>query len=216
MGILHVREKVHEEDGTVTLRKRSICGTKMGFHDCGSRARRTSDLEEFGVGTVLYFQFIKYMGFLFSLMAILSLPTMFFFFYGTELEDETFAKIVTAASLGNLGSSNPVCQTGIYNTGAITSDPEVTLNLSCPFGELFAVYDFGQLSAGDVVNCQETQDESISLDDIEFNFYPPTCHFRNKEDETAFDAVGGIKEEFKTQCKGKNNCEFRFRQSNLP
>ena len=55
MDNIHVREKIYEEDGTVTLRKRSICGTKIGFHDCGSRERRKSDLEEYGVGTVLYF-----------------------------------------------------------------------------------------------------------------------------------------------------------------
>ena len=84
MDRLHIREKIFEEDGTVTLKKRSICGTNTGFHDCASRKRRTSDFEEFGVGTVLYFQFIKYIGFLFTLMSIISLPSMFFFYFGTE------------------------------------------------------------------------------------------------------------------------------------
>lgn len=43
------------------------------------------------------------------MMTILAIPSMLFFFYGSELEDSTFQKVVTAASLGNLGSSNPVC-----------------------------------------------------------------------------------------------------------
>ena len=34
---------------------------------------------------------------------------MLFFYVGTEPQDSSFGKIVTAASLGNLGSSAPVC-----------------------------------------------------------------------------------------------------------
>lgn len=176
---VHIREKIYEEDGTVTLRQRSICGTKTGFHDCCSRKRRTSDLEEFGVGTVLYFQMIKFMGMIFTLMLIMSLPAMLFYASGTELEDSSFAKVVTLVSLGNLGMSSPVCKSQIFDLpapGSRMSDPTVTLSLSCPFGELWNLYEFGQLSVLDKVDCQQTQDESVSLDDIEFNFYPPLCH----------------------------------------
>ena len=115
MDELHIRERViDEETKTVEYRKRKVCSTKTGYHDCCSRRRRKSDFEEYGVGTVLYFQFLKYIGCLFLMMTVLAIPSMLFFFYGTELEDVAFKKIVTSASLGNLGSSKPVCKEGRY------------------------------------------------------------------------------------------------------
>ena len=111
----HPREKVmNEESKEMQYRQHPICKTNLGCHDCCSRERRRSDFDEYGVGTVLYFQFLKYMGCLFLAMAFLSIPSMLFFFYGTELTDYSLTKIVTAASLGNLGSSAPVCKSAEY------------------------------------------------------------------------------------------------------
>ena len=86
------------------------CGTKLGSHNCTDRSKRNSELAPYGVGTVLYFQLLKYLGFIFFMMFLLSAPAMLFFFYGTELESASFNKIVSAMSLGNLGGSEPVCQ----------------------------------------------------------------------------------------------------------
>ena len=55
------------------------------------------------------------MGCLFLSIGLLSVPAMLFFFYGTELADTSFTKVVAAASLGNLGSSDPVCQDARYD-----------------------------------------------------------------------------------------------------
>jgi len=77
---------------------------------------------------------------------------MLFFFYGTDISDTSFTKIVTAASLGNLGSSNPVCNTAIFDTTSATAnrkDPQAFMQLSCPFGELWSLTTFGQLSVLD-------------------------------------------------------------------
>jgi len=82
------------------------------------------------------------------------------------------------------------------------------LSLSCPFGELFALYDFGQLSVNDKVDCQQTQDESTDLSESSFNFYPPDCHILNKDDVLAFQ---GIQNSFEKQCKGKQKCNFTFK-----
>lgn len=122
----HPRVKVVSEDSkVVTLRKRPICASKTGSHNCCSRAQRKSDFQEYGVGTVLYFQFLKYMGCMFVLFFILAIPAMLFFFYGTELADVTFTKVVTAASLGNLGSSSPVCNSAKFD---LSSDIANLLN----------------------------------------------------------------------------------------
>lgn len=149
----HPRLKViDEETKTVTLQKRPVCKTNLGFHDCCSRERRRSDFDEYGVGTVLYFQFLKFMSCQFMVLALLALPSMLFFFYGTDLSDTSFTKVVTAASLGNLGSSNPVCNSAIFDTTSISAnrgDPQAIMQLSCPFGELWSLTTFGQLSAYD-------------------------------------------------------------------
>lgn len=92
-----------------------MCGTKTGSHSCCSRKSRESELAEYGVGSVLYFQFLKYMACLFIVMLVLAVPAMLFYFQGTELPDIGMGSIVTATSLGNLGSSKPVCKTAIYD-----------------------------------------------------------------------------------------------------
>lgn len=139
----HPRKKIYDEKTQKEdLRMRGVCSTKTGCHDCCNRERRVSELTEYGVGSVLYFQFLKCMGCLFLLMGFLAIPSMIFFFYGTELADTSFTKVVAAASLGNLGSSDPVCKEASYDlTGANASkwNPQVNMQLSCPFGELWSI-----------------------------------------------------------------------------
>ena len=94
----------------------------------------------YGVGTVLYFQMLKYLAFMFFMMFILSIPAMIFFFSAQTVEDSSLNKIVAAGSVGNLGASEPVC---VPDSQYDLSTPQLALNpagkveLSCPFGELF-------------------------------------------------------------------------------
>lgn len=71
---------------------------------------------------MIYFQFLKYMGALFLCMTILAIPSMLFFFYGTDVKDSSFKSMVTAASLGNLGSSLPTCSSGKYDLKSDNAD----------------------------------------------------------------------------------------------
>ena len=153
----------------------SVCKSNMGWHDCCSRKRRHSDFNEFGIGTVLYFQMLKYLGCMFLLMFFLSIPAICFFFYGTELTDASFTKIVTAASLGNLGTSKPVCKTGVYD---LTSgvNPQAGIFLDCPFGTLYSITEFGQLSKEVEVDCDKAT-EFIGTAESGFSFYPPDCDY---------------------------------------
>ena len=122
--------------------------TKLGSHNCTSREKRNSDLAPYGVGTVLYFQLLKYLGFMFFMMFLLSGPAMLFFFYGSDLESTSLTKIVSTLTVGNLGSSEPVCKEGSYDLTTVyaIAKPEGVMNLRCPFGELYELFDFGQLS----------------------------------------------------------------------
>ena len=70
------------------------CKTKTGYHGRCSRQSRRSDFDDYGVGSVLYFQFLKYMGCQFLIMAVLGIPAMLFFYYGTELPDTAFRTVV--------------------------------------------------------------------------------------------------------------------------
>ena len=92
-------------------------------------------------------------------MGVLAIPAMLFFFYGTELADTSFTKIVAAASLGNLGSSDPVCKEGRYDLSSSPNapnlNPSVSISLSCPFGELWSIKEFGQVSVSTPIDCEE-------------------------------------------------------------
>ena len=102
---------------------------------------------------------------------------MLFFYYGTDLTDASLTKIVSAASLGNLGSANPSCH---YNSFDLESpeanllNPKATIQVSCPFGDLFSIAKFGQISRKDKVDCEQI----AQLDDASeatFSFYPSEC-----------------------------------------
>ena len=94
---------------------------------------------------------------IFMLNFILSIPAILFFFHGTDLPENSFTKIVAAGSLGNLGTASPICfSTQFDDSGAFPNlvNPSATLTLSCPFGDLWAIKKFGQLSEKDNVDCE--------------------------------------------------------------
>ena len=120
MDLIHPRVKeLDEETQTSKMRTLPLCKTKTGSPNCCNRKSRESELAQYGVGSVLYFQFLKFMSCMFILMLVLASPAMFFFFYGQKIEDSSFTAIVKASSLGNLGSSNPTCNTARYDLSDI-------------------------------------------------------------------------------------------------
>ena len=83
-------QSVDPETGKETYKSMPCIKTKTGYHGFCTRKRRQSDFDDYGVGSVLYFQFVKYMGCQFLLMSILGIPAMLFFYYGTEISDTKF------------------------------------------------------------------------------------------------------------------------------
>ena len=199
-----------EETQQTKVRQLPICKTKTGSPNCCKRTSRESDLAQYGVGSVLYFQFLKFMACMFILMLILASPAMFFFFYGQKIEDSSFTAIVKASSLGNLGSSNPTCNIARYD---LTNElePKAFLTLSCPFGELWQIRVFGQASVSSSIDCDEAVG-SDNLEDYNYNFFPPTCNYGEFDDayKNRFDKM------FEDQCKGKQTCQFNFSDAQLP
>jgi hypothetical protein len=67
---------------TSTYALHPLCGTKTGWSHC-RRSRRQSDLNDYGVGLVLYFQFQKYLVVMMFLFTVLSIPTCLLFYHGS-------------------------------------------------------------------------------------------------------------------------------------
>jgi hypothetical protein len=96
-----------------------ICGTKTGSLSC-AKSHRDSDLKQYGPGVVVYFQTLKYIGWMFFWMTFLSLPAMAFYVSGNKSIPSDFKGAITAISLGNIGSSNDACNFGAYDMVAPT------------------------------------------------------------------------------------------------
>ena len=68
---------------------------------------RKTDLAPYGVGIVLYFQFLKHLILCFFLMSLLSVPAYIFYFSGNasgqKLDVSNVKNLMTAFSLGNIG-----------------------------------------------------------------------------------------------------------------
>jgi hypothetical protein len=67
---------------TSTYALHPLCGTNTGWSHC-RRNRRQSDLKDYGVGLVLYFQFQKYLVVMMFLFTLLSIPTCILFYHGS-------------------------------------------------------------------------------------------------------------------------------------
>ena len=114
--LLHVLSKNHArvevyKDGDLTQEYRSIWETKTGRLSFDKRTRR-SDLKEYGVGIVIYFQFVKYMSCLYFCLGLLSVPAMALFWASGESKVADLNELITATSLGNIGGSAVACGQG--------------------------------------------------------------------------------------------------------
>ena len=82
---------------------------------------------------------------LYFMMALLSIPAMILFYNGnTERSaDLELNSIITQLSLGNLGASNTACGSGAFDEKTTIDKLKIaSINLSCPYGKLFAIKDF--------------------------------------------------------------------------
>jgi len=76
----HPREVSYDiENDKTSFKLHPICKTKVGCSHCNKRNRET-DLKEYGVGIVLYFQFLKYLGIMMIIFSILSIPNYLCFY----------------------------------------------------------------------------------------------------------------------------------------
>ena len=142
MDKVHPREE-YTEGNHVKLRKRPICKTKTGWH-CWRPSYRKSDFAQYGMGVVIYFQFLKYMACMFFWMTVMSIPAMVFYWSGNPADSLSMSSVVPALSLGNIGQSETACSSGTYDrkTG------KVEITLTCPFGQLEFITNFGQIGYG--------------------------------------------------------------------
>ena len=119
MDRVHPREEYTEEEPgkkqRTKLRKRRICATRTGCHWCTPSFRK-SDLAEYGMGMVIYFQFVKYMACMYCMMTVISIPAMIFYFSGKPAQNFEISSIVPALSLGNIGQSETACASGTFDT----------------------------------------------------------------------------------------------------
>ncbi|CAE7452737.1 unnamed protein product, partial [Symbiodinium necroappetens] len=89
------------DETTQTYKYRSCCGTKV------------SDLGVYGVGVALYFQFIRQMGVVFLLCAIVLGPNLAFNIMGNMVnENSALYKYLGMTTIGNLGAcEGALCET---------------------------------------------------------------------------------------------------------
>jgi hypothetical protein len=139
----HPRKWTYDGMGRSKWTLRPICGTNTGFFSM-RKENRESDLQEYGSGIVLYFQFLKYLGCVFFVLSLLSLPSMFFFYSGNMSHEGSMKGIITALSMGNIGEARTACSTGRYQDIRFgNNNPTLTISLTCANGYLDEIEEFG-------------------------------------------------------------------------
>lgn len=84
---------INSETGDAIYTKRSICFTKTGSYSCFKK-NRESDLAQYGSGVVAYFQFLKYLSWLFFVMSLSSIPSMIIYYSGNKGMSDNFREML--------------------------------------------------------------------------------------------------------------------------
>ena len=103
------------------------CGTKTGMFSCFKKLGR-SDLQPYGTGVVAYFQFLKYLIFMFTVMIILSGPSLCFYFSGNKSVVKDFRSLIVSFSLGNIGASEPACNYARYDLQSTSTSTQTVFS----------------------------------------------------------------------------------------
>lgn len=183
---------INKETTEVRYTKRSICSTKTGSYSC-FRINRKSDFSQYGAGVVAYFQFLKFMIWLFLLMTICAIPSMIFFYSGNKNTSDNFRSLLVQFSLGNIGYESPACNTGTYVTTSSSngkSESIAEIQMQCSYGTMESMTSFGQVSVNDVIKCKEIATATTMSDQVVF--YPSTC----ESDQWTKDDMDQIQTEF--------------------
>lgn len=88
-----------------------ICSSNTGCHSTSKKYRR-GDLDGLGPGPALYFKMLKYLGLLFAIFTIVSIPCLMIYGSGYSYEDhEIFIqKWLAGTSLGNLDAGKSIVE----------------------------------------------------------------------------------------------------------
>lgn len=81
-------------------------------------------------------------------MILLAAPSMCFFFSGNKSEVKDFRSLIVSLSMGNIGASEPGCNTARYELQSTSSTTAQTvysssIYLSCSYGTLQNITAFG-------------------------------------------------------------------------
>lgn len=99
----------------------------------------TEPAKEIGLGASLFLMTQKALFFLFCLFAIINIPLMLFYFNGNGQSEVMpgFVGFLGRFSLGNLGTSEMVCNT------VNVANWEKNFYFSCPYGTIRELFNFG-------------------------------------------------------------------------
>ena len=129
--------RIVEDEGT-RYERWSVCGTNVKSHTCCPAKHRdkekekelqASDFDQYGVGIVLYFKYLKFMTILLFVLSVLQVPSLLI--YGVaggaagSVEGKGGVKALVKTTMGNLGMGEELCVEG-------TMAPGETITLKCP------------------------------------------------------------------------------------
>ena len=98
---------------------------------------RKTDINDYGVGMVLYFQFMKYIGVIMLICSIIALPSIMINYYSHEPLSSSYNHQLAQLSIGNLGETHQV------STQLDFSSEGPLLELNCHIGIIRGVDSIG-------------------------------------------------------------------------
>ena len=132
---MHFSETEVDETGNPIPENYPVIKTEFGAHSFYRLKTDSTVLNKYGIGMVLYFKYLKVMGWLFFLALIFALPSISVYIFGgkSNITDvkvaakESPTALLGMVSIGHLGEGESICTQIKYGE---------TLDLSCEYGEI--------------------------------------------------------------------------------
>jgi hypothetical protein len=121
------RGRIIHDEGNIYERW-NVCGAKVNSHNCGcccikgsKNEKQASDFDQYGVGIVLYFKYLKFMSVLLFILSLLQVPSLLIYSVAggatANVEGKGSVKALVQTTVGNLGMGETLCAEGKIGAG---------------------------------------------------------------------------------------------------
>lgn len=165
--------------------------------------------KEVGIGMTLYFRQVKFLGCVFLLLTLISIPS-YSVYLSSSASGYTGTSIFKQTSVGHLGESDILCESLQYADAKVLTK---SFKLKCSAGEMAALLDFGPSTIKS--KCPQRMNEIDKEDRQSLKLLTDSsCNLAHMKSKSQSSILRLVNSEFE-KCMNKPECSFSVDRSKM-